>query len=414
MKKSRRMLLAVFLVVTVLVTGTSIARITVYRVSEQGILIGLLVSNVSSKGSVESQELYDWDGILKPIRKNKTLNELISKISNGFREWVMEDKLRYLKLLFHPGGEISKMYFSQFLSENPEYRDYISQYVDMISEIHRSMVPILSQSYCDLIVKKGEVVKRWKYNLTIDGNEFTVACTLYELSINGTVQKLVKANFYNSEGVLISDPYAGVYLYYIPAYVWPWGWFIIGENLYFNVRFTYPDESNLWAVSALAGMVGGASYESILGWLFPTAAAKAGGGNVLGAIVGLYLLLGLNIIPELEAEYLKDRTYYAWGMSAHQNWGIQSQLHVYYIYSWTVYGWLPSYFMIGYVLYNGAYVQGLPNPYTPYVPIISVGGLLAYKVASAWQLNDLRSNMLLWGAALGLNRMVWMGTWPTE
>ena len=112
MKKSRRMLLAVFLVVTVLVTGTSIARITVYRVSEQGILIGLLVSNVSSKGSVESQELYDWDGILKPIRKNKTLNELISTISNGFREWVMEDKLRYLKLLFHSEGEIFKMYWS--------------------------------------------------------------------------------------------------------------------------------------------------------------------------------------------------------------------------------------------------------------------------------------------------------------
>jgi len=116
----------------------------------------------------------------------------------------------------------------------------------------------------------------------------------------------------------------------------------------------------------------------------------------------------------LEAEYLRDRTVYAWGMSAYENWGIQSQLRVCYIYPWTIYAFLPSYFMIGYVLYNGAYVPGLPNPYTPYVPIITVGGLLAYGITSVYLLNNLRSDMLLWGATLGFNRMVWMGTWPTE
>ncbi len=412
--KKLKVFFVIFFAVIMLGMGTGLATMTAYKVPEQNVFTGLLISNMDSKNSIKSQELYDWDQILKPVIENETLSELLSVINNGFREWVKQDKLRYLNLLIFPERESSKMYFSQFLSENPEYENYIIKYVDMISEIHASMVPTLSQAYCDLIVEKGEVTDQWEYNTTIDGNEFTVTCTVYELNVNGTVQKLVKANFYNSEGVQIADPYAGVYLYYIPAYVWPWGWIIIGEELYFNVRFTYPTESNLWTVLALAGMVGGVSYESILGWLFPTLAATAGAGYILGALVGLYLLLGLGIIPELEAEYLRDRTVYAWGMSAYENWGIQSQLRVRCIYPWTIYAWLPSYFMIGYVLYNGAYVQGLPNPYTPYVPIITIGGLLAYGITSVYLLDNLRSNMLLWGAALGLNHMVWMGTWPTE
>ncbi len=394
--------------------GTGLATMTAYKVPEQNVLTGLLISNVDSKNSLKFQEPYDWDQILKPVIENETLGELLSVINNGFREWAKQDKLRYLNLLIFPERESSKMYFSQFLSENPEYKNYIIQYVDMISEIHASMVPTLSQAYCDLIVEKGEVTDQWEYNTTIDGNEFTVTCTVYELNVNGTVQKLVKANFYNSEGVQIADPYAGVYLYYIPAYVWPWGWLVIGENLYLNVRFTYPNESNLWAVLALAGMVGNVSYESILGFLIPTIVTYTTAGKMLGTLVALYTFLGLYVIPQLEAEYLRDRTVYAWGMSAYENWGIQSQLRVCYIYPWTIYAFLPSYFMIGYVLYNGAYVPGLPNPYTPYVPIITVGGLLAYGITSVYLLNNLRSDMLLWGATLGFNRMVWMGTWPTE
>ncbi|MGQ9722981.1 MAG: hypothetical protein ACUVXA_16860, partial [Candidatus Jordarchaeum sp.] len=187
----------------------------------------------------------------------------------------------------------------------------------------------------------------------------------------------------------------------------------IGEELYFNVRFTYPTESNAWIVAALASMIGGVSYGDILDVLFPAVVGYLVGG-ICGALVGVFVGIGLVIVNAQEAEYLRDRTVYAWGMSAYENWGIQSQLHVHYIYPWTIYAWLPSYFMIGYVLYNGAYVQGLPNPYTQNAPLIAVGGLVAYVIALAWQLDNLRSNLLLWGATLGFNRMVWMGTWPTE
>ncbi|MEM2958113.1 MAG: hypothetical protein QW261_07480 [Candidatus Jordarchaeaceae archaeon] len=74
----------------------------------------------------------------------------------------------------------------------------------------------------------------------------------------------------------------------------------------------------------------------------------------------------------------------------------------------------PSRFMVGYVLYNGAYVQGLPNTCTRNAPLIAVGGLVAYAVAHFWDLSNPKSNLQLWGATLGLNQMVWIGTWPTE
>jgi hypothetical protein len=404
----------VFFAAIMLGMGTGLATMTAYKVPEQNVLTGLLISNVDSKNSLKFEEPYDWDQILKPVIENETLGELLSVINNGFREWAKQDKLRYLNLLIFPERESSKMYFSQFLSENPEYKNYIIQYVDMISEIHASMVPTLSQAYCDLIVEKGEVTDQWEYNTTIDGNEFTVTCTMYELNVNGTVQKLVKANFYNSEGVQIADPYAGVFLYYIPAYVWPWGWLVIGENFYFNIRFTYPNESNAWFAAALASMIGGVSYRDILEALFPAVVGYLVEG-IYGALVGLFVSIGLNIADAQEVEYLRDRTIYAWGMSAYENWGIQSQLHVRYIYPWTIYyAFLRSYFMVGYVLYNGAYVEGLPNPYTRNAPLIAVGGLVAYVVAFSWQLDNLRSNLMLWGANLGFNRMVWMGTWPPE
>ncbi|MEM2133877.1 MAG: hypothetical protein QXG44_03445 [Candidatus Jordarchaeaceae archaeon] len=405
--------LKIFFVVffSAIVLGMGLAAANVYRVPEQNFFAGLLIWGVDSKSCVKSQELYDWDEILKPVMENQTLSELASFISNGFREWAMQDKNRYLELLIYPDRESSKTYFYQFLTENPEYKNTIMQYVDMISEIHASLVPTLSQEYCDLIVEKGEVTDEWQYNTTIEGNEFTVTCTAYELKISGTVQKLVKANFYNSEGVLIADPYAGVYLYYIPAYAWPWGWIVIGEDWFFNVRFTYPNESEFWFMTAQTFMNPGSEYRDILNVVFPTIAGYLVGG-ICGALVGIFTGYGLTRAEDQEVMYLRERTYYAWGMSHYENWGVQCQLRVRMIYPWTVYFWIPSYFMIGYVLYNGAYVQGLPNTYTRNAPLIAVGGLVAYAVAHFYDLSNLRSNLQLWGATLGLNRMVWMGTWP--
>jgi len=69
-----------------------------------------------------------------------------------------------------------------------------------------------------------------------------------------------------------------------------------------------------------------------------------------------------------------------------------------------------SIYLIGYVLYNGVFVQGLPNPYTQYVPIITVGGLLGYAIYNNWLLSGLRNDAWEWGYQYGFYTMVCFGS----
>jgi len=471
-----KVLLVLFFAAIVLGIGITTAQ--AIRLPERSYLMGMLFSNMSSnfstldsKSSVESEMVQDWDEIMAPIlTENQSVNDRLTTINNGFKEWLMKKfipsinnnnnkageqatlvmqgvmqkkatntnfasrlnvetenidvagrTLRNL-LLYRNMEEAREMLVSQFLSENPKYQNYVGEYVDMISEIHRSMVPTLSQPLCDMIVEKGKLTDQWEYNTTVNSTMFTVTCNLYELSINGTVQRLVKANFYNQEGVQIMDPYAGVWIFPIPIYIWPFGWMIIGEDLFFNVRFTYPVETIAWYAMAINGIHGGQTYNNFFNMLFPPTVSYIVLIKEMPKIVAvivpglttLFATLGLYLIPNEEANYLAARTNYAFVMSSYDSFGIQCQLYVHFIYPWTVFGFLTSYFTVGYVLFNGVFVQALPNPYTYYVPVITVAGLLGYVVYSSWLLVSLRNDIWTWAAFFGMYRMVWFGTWPTE
>ena len=61
-----------------------------------------------------------------------------------------------------------------------------------------------------MVIEKGELTREWAYNTTINGTEFTVFCKQYELEVNGKTQITIKAEYYNSEGIMIMDSYVGV------------------------------------------------------------------------------------------------------------------------------------------------------------------------------------------------------------
>ncbi|MBS7270490.1 MAG: hypothetical protein KIH10_16835, partial [Candidatus Freyarchaeota archaeon] len=83
----------------------------------------------------------------------------------------------------------------------------------------------------DLVIGRGELVGEWNQTQSINGTQFTIICRQYRLEVNGTLQEVVKASFYNEEGVLLMDP--DVYKSIVPLWIWI-GWWPFGYPLYYG------------------------------------------------------------------------------------------------------------------------------------------------------------------------------------
>lgn len=363
MYKNKTLMVLLF---AAIIVGVSVVTAQAYKVPKPNYLtlgISLFTSTDISKAQIATTkgEMAIAKGDLEKI------------INDGFNKWLLKERELNPYTILRNDTERVKSLFFQFLNENLKYQEYFKQY-DIIPPDGYNAVPETPQF--DLIIEKGQMVKSWSYNITINDNEFNVECKQYELNINDTTQTVVKATLYNSEGVIVADP--DFYVAVVPLYTWVWyGWLPVyiqyGEDDYLYIRFR-------WFVDMGGGLIVneawnyyirshdligiGYAVSDVLGTLISEIVSTAVGGEI-GAVLGFVISQAYGSFGSGELQNFQYETWLALMKANETQSHITTLQIVHYIYPWTLLWWMTSWTQFVYIWPDGQWRLALPSLYTP-------------------------------------------------
>lgn len=266
-------------------------------------------------------------------------------INQGLTKWMTSNITMWSKTLSTTSNNLSALQlFMQFLNENPKYQEHFKNYNTALMKYYEALERknILEASTIDshYIINNGQITKEWNISRTINNISSTIICKEYRIEVNGTPHTAVKAEIYNEDGTLISDP--DVYVKAPPYYYWywfPWPWpfgqiIVYGQDDYIYVHFRFVVE------------IGGQQYyeeEYFLKnvfekterskWIYraititiSAACAAAGPAGAIGAVIaGLY-----DIYTEQNIEYFRNVIKAV--ADDNKEWGLRTVLRNHYLW----------------------------------------------------------------------------------
>ena len=347
------------------------------------------------------------DKTLMSENPRETADDVMITVNLAFRNWLVQSGKLVEAYVHRNNPEVGEQLVAQFLRDRPEYKKYIEKYTSMMQQQHfRDFMKEKSSYDPKMIIEKGKLTREWAYNTTINGTEFTVFCKQYELEVNGKTQITIKAEYYNSEGIMIMDPYVGVWVY--PYYAW-FGWWLImyGEDDYLYVWYTYPDPNEADPFYTQVKLkLSERTYEAVINTLF---CAVIGLAKFAGAVVAGLLSLAGPAMQTAENMQFGDATDFAYADRVNNNWGMRPVTYVHYIYPWTVFYWLTSYFSIDYVLSSGVWIDALPNSQTQNLILVTIFGVGLGYVIGAPRVGVISTEIRNWANEHGYYTWVWVG-----
>ena len=294
------------------------------------------------------------------------------KINTGFMRWLTKNgDLKQLYAFYANTSSVQEnlsrrnslnAFFNEFLWENPKYMDYFRKYDELLTR-ENMMNLRMNTPDVDMVINQGELTKMWNHTLVFNGTKFTVICKQYQFIVNGTLQEVIKASYYNEEGLLVMDPdvYKSIIGLWIWIGYWPWWGFPLfyGEDVYLVIRYR-----NSWIIPGtdipvleamnfhdkIKGIssIGTGTVTGIIAtilWTVGATAAAAPLGVIAGAAAGIAL-------------WELDRAYESAPIN---DWGIRTVTYVHYIYPWTILGFLTSWVSQYFVWYDYSVHEWLPN-----------------------------------------------------
>ncbi|MEM2134383.1 MAG: hypothetical protein QXG44_06005 [Candidatus Jordarchaeaceae archaeon] len=316
-----------------------------------------------------------------------TREDLQVKISTGFMGWLA--KRGGISELFGSllgvqreqdflGSKSLYALFSEFLCENPKYGEYLKQYDDLLAREHM-MATMVDVPDFDLVIGRGELVGEWNHTQTINGTQFTIICRQYQLEVNGTLQKVVKASFYNEEGVLLMDP--DVYKSIVPLWIWI-GWWPFGYPLYYGEDISLTIRYRNYWIDPVTNtpVLEAANFHDVFTITFEELIGSGLAAGVIGLIaiivgsVGISLLgLSAGIMMGVALTVAKTELDMAYERAWVNDWGIRTVTRVHYIYPWTILGYLTSWVAQYLVWFDGTVREWLPNSYVTGIIFTGIG-----------------------------------------
>ncbi|GEM_PF-3572138 len=345
-----------------------------------------------------------------------TKQDLETKINSAFIEWLAErGKINELfgavigiqHKKDSPSTKSLYALFNQFLYENPKQVEYLKQYDSLLAREH-VMTTMVDIPDFDLVIGQGRLVGEWNQSLTINGTQFTVICKQYQLEVNGTLQEVIKASYYNEEGILIMDP--DVYKSILPLWIWI-GWWPFGYPLYYGedvqlvIRyrnsFMVPgtDKPVLEALNFKErcvlniGIGAGTTVTGFIALILATVGISAPAIAAVGALVGPAVGYA---VWEISRAY--DR-------ASVNDWGIRTHTFVHYIYPWTILGYLTSWVTQYLVWFDYSIHEWLPNSYVTGIIFTGIGvnALILSGIQAMILAEGIKNSWIPW------NTWVWAG-----
>jgi hypothetical protein len=332
---------------------------------------------------------------------------LMMTVNQAFKEWLIKKGNLVKAVIYKDNPEMGEQLITQFLKDRPEYKKYIEWYTNMLQQRHYEDFMKEKDSYDPkMVIENGELTREWTVNMTIEGREFIVFCKQYELELYGEKQVTVKSEYYSSEGIMVTDPYVGVWVYPYYALL---GWWLVmyGEDDYVYVWYTYPEPNEADQMYAYLNLIlAERTYSSIIPALF----TAAGIVHFVAGLVSTMLGLAGPAMSNAENAQLGEAATIAWLNRANNNWGIRVVTYIHYIYPWTLYyGFLSSYFSIDFVLNTGQWVDALPNSQTTLLWLITIWGIGLGYVINGMQIDSVSRQARNYGYGHGFGVWVWEG-----
>ncbi|MEM2144107.1 MAG: hypothetical protein QW279_02005 [Candidatus Jordarchaeaceae archaeon] len=436
MRKEIKVLLIGFLVASIgFGAGVMMASSNISAASNNSAFIAYLNNNWMTKTSTNQNSIasntlensYTAPDILENLtdslnRFQNIMNIEQGIINQGLTKWMTRNITMWSKTLSTTSNNLSALQlFMQFLNENPKYQEHFKNYNTALMKYYEALERknILEASTIDshYIIENGQIVKEWNISRTISNISSTIICKEYRIEVNGTLYTAVKAEVYNEDGTLISDP--DVYVKAPPYYYWywfPWPWpfgqiIVYGQDEYIYVHFRdlvevngvlYPEMAlYLWDVTEEVSV-----KEIIVVALTIIMSTALGCVPLVGPLLAVFAsVAGAYEYSHYEhmKDVLKDTALY------NREWGLRTVLRSHWIYG--VGPWWD--FLSGVTFWtitkDGAWVQAFLNPF---------GGLgLAY--CSSESAAIITGYIYQVGMIYGFNRWVWIGpcipyfhSWP--
>ncbi|MEM2959012.1 MAG: hypothetical protein Q6366_000705 [Candidatus Freyarchaeota archaeon] len=353
--------------------------------------------------------IHSKNGFVITEYSEETPKALMVTVNQAFKEWLIGKGNLVKAIIYKDNPEMGEQLITQFLEDRPEYKKHIERYTNMLQHQHYEDFMKEKDSYDPkMIIEKGELTREWTFNMTIEGKEFIVFCKQYELELCGEKQITVKSEYYNSEGIMVIDPYVGVWVY---PYYTLLGWWLVmyGEDDYVYVWYTYPEPNEADQIYAyLNAIIANRTYSSIIPALF----AAAGLAHFVAGLVSLLFGIAGPTMSNAENAQFGMAATIAWLNRANNNWGIRVVTYIHYIYPWTIYGTLVSFFSIDFVLNTGQWVDALPNSQTTLLWLMTFYGVGLGYVINAMQIDSVSKQARNYGYGHGFG--VWMWEGPYE
>lgn len=350
--------------------------------------------------------IHSKNGFVITEYSEETPKALMVTVNQAFKEWLIGKGNLVKAIIYKDNPEMGEQLITQFLEDRPEYKKHIERYTNMLQHQHYEDFMKEKDSYDPkMIIEKGELTREWTFNMTIEGKEFIVFCKQYELELCGEKQITVKSEYYNSEGIMVIDPYVGVWVY---PYYTLLGWWLVmyGEDDYVYVWYTYPEPNEADQIYAyLNAIIANRTYSSIIPALF----AAAGLAHFVAGLVSLLFGIAGPTMSNAENAQFGMAATIAWLNRANNNWGIRVVTYIHYIYPWTIYGTLVSFFSIDFVLNTGQWVDALPNSQTTLLWLMTFYGVGLGYVINAMQIDSVSKQARNYGYGHGFGVWVWEG-----
>ncbi|MBS7278556.1 MAG: hypothetical protein KIH09_01850 [Candidatus Freyarchaeota archaeon] len=313
--------------------------------------------------------LKNGKGGLGSLPKNRTHN----------KNYIPQNK-KYIHITLRHFLGSKSLYelFNKFLCENPKYGEYLKQYDDLLMREHmiNMMNTIMNIPDFDLVIGRGELVGEWNQTQSINGTQFTIICRQYRLEVNGTLREVVKASFYNEEGVLLMDP--DVYKSIVPLWIWI-GWWPFGYPLYYGEDISLTIRYRNYWIDPVTNtpVLEAANFHDVLNQAF--AIGETTGVPLVGVIgiilgtVGILVTVSAGVMLGTAIVVAQSELNMAYNRAWVNDWGIRTVTHVHYIYPWTIFGYLTSWVAQYLVWFDGTVREWLPNSHVQGIIFTGIG-----------------------------------------